>query len=154
MLAESLDTDEDRSQDLDFYKKQAKQLLQTLGVTSEPTGIITTGNNYFLYLIENGVCYLTMCDATFPKKLAYSFLEELKKEFDIQHGADVNSAKRPYSFQKFGKYTRIYSNKLICALILMKKVPRFSLCDPSIFRHSQHRSSWRRYKIEFVAKKC
>ena len=110
MLAESLDTDEDRSQDLDFYKKQAKQLLQTLGVTSEPTGIITTGNNYFLYLIENGVCYLTMCDATFPKKLAYSFLEELKKEFDIQHGADVNSAKRPYSFQKFGKYTTYFKS--------------------------------------------
>eukprot|EP00029_Vermamoeba_vermiformis_P001352 TRINITY_DN11525_c0_g1_i1.p1 TRINITY_DN11525_c0_g1~~TRINITY_DN11525_c0_g1_i1.p1 ORF type:complete len:218 (+),score=26.18 TRINITY_DN11525_c0_g1_i1:32-685(+) len=104
MLAESLDTDEDRSQDLDFYKKQAKQLLQTLGATSEPTGIITTGNNYFLYLIENGVCYLTLCDATFPKKLAYSFLEELKKEFDIQHGADVNTAKRPYSHQKFDTF--------------------------------------------------
>lgn len=54
------------------------------------------------YDIENDVCYLTLCDASYPKKLAHAFLEEIKKEFDIQYGAEVRAATRPYAFIKFG----------------------------------------------------
>lgn len=50
----------------------------------------------------NDVCYLTLCENSYPKKLAFNFLEELQREFDIQHGAEVSKAKRPYSFIKFG----------------------------------------------------
>jgi len=38
------------------------------------------------------------------KKLAFAFLDELQKEFDIQYGADVAGAKRPYAFIKFDTF--------------------------------------------------
>lgn len=58
---------------------------------------------YFAYIIENDVWYLTLCENSFSKAQAFKFLEELRKEFDIQYGAEVGAAKRPYTFIKFGK---------------------------------------------------
>ena len=54
------------------------------------------------YLIELGVCYLVLCDRAYPKKLAFSFLEELQKEFWNEFGNEVGTAARPYAFIKFG----------------------------------------------------
>lgn len=114
ILVESMEYDESSS---DYkYKKQAKSLLERVSKGSEKTGILTTGDCYFLYLIENGICYMTLCDQSYPKKLAYSYLEEIKKEFDYAHGRDVAEAKRPYAFERFGK---VYSNPLITSLLTL-----------------------------------
>tara|TARA_B110000459_G_C16555613_1_gene468910 strand:- start:940 stop:1443 length:504 start_codon:yes stop_codon:yes gene_type:complete len=58
---------------------------------------------YFLhYMIEGGVCYLTLTDRGYPKKLAYQYLEDLAKEFVLQNGADsIETVARPYAFIKF-----------------------------------------------------
>lgn len=55
------------------------------------------------YIIEQGVCYLVLCEAAFPKKLAFAYLEDLHSEFDEQHGKKVPTVSRPYSFIEFGK---------------------------------------------------
>ena len=55
------------------------------------------------YIIEQDVCFLTLCDRGFNKKLAYSFLEDLSQEFYSQYGHKINTANRPYSFIEFGK---------------------------------------------------
>ena len=34
-----------------------------------------SGEYFMHYVIESGVCYLTLCDRNYPKKLAYSYLE-------------------------------------------------------------------------------
>jgi len=34
--------------------------------------------------------------------LAAAYLDEIKKEFDIQYGPEVRGAERPYAFIKFG----------------------------------------------------
>lgn len=49
-----------------------------------------------------GVCYLTLCEKAYPKKLAFSYLEELQKEFWAEFGNEVGTAARPYAFIKFG----------------------------------------------------
>ena len=54
------------------------------------------------YLIDKDVCYLTLCEKAYPRKLAIRYLEELAREFDLQFGAEVANAKRPYQFIKFG----------------------------------------------------
>jgi vesicle transport protein SEC22 len=103
MLVESIDSDDEKTQDYDLYREQAKKLIRSLTPNSEPSGILTTaGNNYFLYIIEKYICFVTLCENSFPKKLAYAFLEELKREFDIQFGTEVEKSKRPYAFQQFG----------------------------------------------------
>lgn len=33
------------------------------------------------YLIDDGICYLTLTDKAYPKRLAFLFLEEVCKEF-------------------------------------------------------------------------
>lgn len=49
------------------------------------------------------MCYLVLCEAGFPKKLAFAYLEDLYSEFDEQHGKKVPTVSRPYSFIEFGE---------------------------------------------------
>jgi hypothetical protein len=35
-------------------------------------------------MIEHGVCYLTLCDKGFPKRLAFLYLEEVHGEFVVR----------------------------------------------------------------------
>jgi len=103
ILAETVEED---SRGSDEVRAQAKQILKALPKTSrgENRVSVDAGAHYFCYYIENDVVYLTACEQSFPKKLAMKFLEELQKEFDIQYGADVRIAKRPYAFIKFDTF--------------------------------------------------
>lgn len=56
------------------------------------------------YLIEFGVCYLTLCEKSYPKKLAFTYLEELQKEFNEKYGQEVGTVARPYAFVKFDSF--------------------------------------------------
>jgi vesicle transport protein SEC22 len=89
-LAEGLDTD--ASLDLEYYKQQAKTLFKKLGQNSSsshasgaggapPSRMSYESGEYFMhYVIESGVCYLTLCERNYPKKLAYSYLEGERKQ--------------------------------------------------------------------------
>lgn len=61
--------------------------------------LLTFSQSYF---IDSGVCYLVLCEAGFPKKLAFAYLEDLQAEFHEQHGKKVPTVSRPYSFIEFG----------------------------------------------------
>lgn len=64
------------------------------------------------YIIEDNVCYLTLCDRDYPKRLAFAFLndvhqgfqEELKKESGDAWRDSIETADRPYKFIKFDKF--------------------------------------------------
>lgn len=56
------------------------------------------------YLIENGVCYLVLCERNYSTRIAYSYLEDIAQEFHAQYGKRVNTVTRPYTFIEFGKY--------------------------------------------------
>jgi len=111
-LAEALDSD--GLSELDAYRAQAKKIVKTLSRKSQSKLTIETGDYYFAYSIVNDVCYLTLCEKSYPKKLAFKFLEELQKEFDIQYADEITSAKRPYAFLKFDtfiqKTKKVYSD--------------------------------------------
>lgn len=87
------------------YQNQAKQLFKTLRMDSPPQMTIETGPYVFHYLLENRICYLCLCEKTFSKRLAFSFLEELSTEFQTQYGQRLYTVSRPYSFIEFGKST-------------------------------------------------
>jgi vesicle transport protein SEC22 len=55
------------------------------------------------YIIEHGVCYLVLCEKSFSKRLAFSYLEDIAQEFGREHLAEVSHATRPYAFIEFGK---------------------------------------------------
>lgn len=62
------------------------------------------------YLIQEGVCYLTLSDRSFPKRLAFVYLEEIHagfvEELERDYGGNwrdiVTTVARPYAFIKFG----------------------------------------------------
>uniref|UniRef100_A0A7S0SF33 Longin domain-containing protein n=1 Tax=Mantoniella antarctica TaxID=81844 RepID=A0A7S0SF33_9CHLO len=103
-LAEGLDSD--RGLDLEQYKQQAKTLFKKLSQGPPPPSRMSYESGpYFLhYMIEQGVCYLTLSDRGYPKKLAYQYLEDLQKEFNTQNGSQVETVARPYAFIKFDTF--------------------------------------------------
>jgi vesicle transport protein SEC22 len=38
------------------------------------------------YMISNSIAYLTISDKSYPRKLAFSYLDELSKEFERSFG--------------------------------------------------------------------
>lgn len=68
----------------------------------------------FSYLIAQGVCYLFLCEASFPKKMAFAYLEDLHSEFYDQYGRRVPTVTRPYSFIEFGE--------TFCALVRSRNI--------------------------------
>lgn len=78
------------------------------------------------YLVENEVCYLCVCEKNYPRKLAFSYLEELAREFHGSYGAEVNkSVLRPYAFIKFGRPTlNVPFAKCACLDTFIQKTKR------------------------------
>ncbi|KAM6585426.1 hypothetical protein CsatB_012428 [Cannabis sativa] len=105
-LAEGLDDGRDIT-DVEFYKQQVKALFKNLSRGhNEPSRMsVETGPYIFHYITEGRVCYLTMCDRAYPKKLAYQYLEDLKNEFERVNGVgQIETAARPYAFIKFDTF--------------------------------------------------
>lgn len=94
------------------YQNQAKQLFKTLRHDSPPRMTIETGSYVFHYLLENGICYLSLCERTFSKRLAFSFLEDIATEFRQKYGQKLYQANRPYSFIEFDTYIQSSKKKL------------------------------------------
>ena len=72
-------------------------------------------------MIEYNVVYLCLCQGSYPKALAFAYLEELQKAFQEQHGRDVDTVARPYAFVKFGNFSVMFwGNLYIKELSLIK----------------------------------
>jgi len=79
------------------------------------------------YIIEEGICYLALCEEAYPSQLAFSYLNNLHTEFIQQHGHEVYKAQRPYFFIEFGKHDiicrwmdyRYIVSSLNCQALLM-----------------------------------
>ncbi|XP_034559477.1 vesicle-trafficking protein SEC22b-A [Notolabrus celidotus] len=103
-LAASIQEDEQSGRDLQQYQSQAKQLFRRLNAQSPDRCTLEAGEMNFHYVISQGVCYLCLCEASFPKSLAFAYLEDLNAEFYEQHGKRVPTITRPYSFIEFDTY--------------------------------------------------
>ena len=59
---------------------------------------------FFSFVKALGVCFMAVCERTYPAILVFSFLEELQREFMVTFQSHVvGQAKRPYSLIEFGK---------------------------------------------------
>ena len=87
------------------YQKQAKKIIKALSDRSPKKCSIESEQYYFHYIIEFGACFLILCDKSFDKKLAFSFLQNLSEEFFNEYGDKINSKNlRPYPFIEFDSY--------------------------------------------------
>lgn len=103
-LAATMQEDEQSGRSILDYQNQAKMLFRKLGPQSPTRCTIETGPYLFHYLIEFEVCYLVLCEKTYSKRLAYSYLEDIAQQFHSEYGKRVNTVTRPYTFIEFDTY--------------------------------------------------
>lgn len=58
----------------------------------------------FHYVLSSGVCILTLTEKAYPKRLAFDYLDELRKEFFQSYGGQIETASRPYEFIRFDTF--------------------------------------------------
>jgi len=103
-LAASMPSDEQTSRDVQEYQSQAKMIFKKLTDRSPSQCSIESGNYMFHYTISNGVCYLALAESSYPKRLMFTYLEDLATEFASQYLAQVPTVVRPYYFIEFDTY--------------------------------------------------
>ena len=60
-------------------------------------------------LVACGVCFITLCDSSYPRILAFHYLQELRQELEKLSSEElIEKISRPYSFVKFGKQILIF----------------------------------------------
>ncbi|KAI0408058.1 transport protein-like protein sec22 [Xylaria palmicola] len=119
MLCASVD-DEQSESSLAEVKSQIRLILRRLNRNSEPQASIESGN-YTLqyanrsmpapsplnsYLIASDVVFLCICERSYPRKLAFTYLADLAAEFATSYApAQLHSpALRPYAFMEFDTF--------------------------------------------------
>lgn len=87
-------------------KQQTRQVLRKLTRTSEPQASIESGAYSIHYLIDGDVVFLTICERSYPRKLAFTYLADLAREFATTYPAPkVHSPQlRPYAFMEFDNF--------------------------------------------------
>ncbi|KAH8106271.1 protein transporter SEC22 [Cristinia sonorae] len=112
-LAASVD-DEQTETALQEHKQQAKLIFRRITPNAEPRCSIESGQHTLHYLIADNVVYLVISDKSYPRKLAFSYLDELSKEFATSYGAKVDTVRKPYAFVGFdtfmSKTARLYQD--------------------------------------------
>jgi len=112
-LAATVD-DEQTETALQEHKQQAKLIFRRITPNAEPRCSIESGQYTLHYLIADNVVYMVITDKSYPRKLAFSYLDELSKEFATSYGAKVESVRKPYAFVGFdtfmSKTARLYQD--------------------------------------------
>jgi len=93
-------------------KNKAKMLLKKLQNT-DPRCSVDSGSCVFHYVIDNGIIYMVITDRSYPKVIAFRFLEDIKALFiqslmaDWGQGVDIRSRietiDKPYHFIRFDR---------------------------------------------------
>ncbi|KAK7716810.1 SNAP receptor [Botryosphaeria dothidea] len=105
ILAASVD-DEQSESELVEIKSKIKQLLRRVNRNSEPQASIEGGQYTIHYLIDDALIFLCICDRSYPRKLAFTFLSDIKQEFTTTYPSQQYLAAtcRPYAFVEFDTF--------------------------------------------------
>eukprot|EP00211_Chloroparvula_japonica_P015576 CAMPEP_0119120616 /NCGR_PEP_ID=MMETSP1310-20130426/1581_1 /TAXON_ID=464262 /ORGANISM="Genus nov. species nov., Strain RCC2339" /LENGTH=213 /DNA_ID=CAMNT_0007110103 /DNA_START=157 /DNA_END=794 /DNA_ORIENTATION=+ len=101
-----VNSDGDSSPKIHELGNKAKQILRKVTPDAASPMCLETPQFYFMYILADGVCFLTLFDRDFPKRLATKFLLDVSKEFLGQHAADVPRANRPFEMIQFDLFIR------------------------------------------------
>ncbi|KAI9710395.1 MAG: SNAP receptor [Chrysothrix sp. TS-e1954] len=105
MLAASVD-DEQSESELADIKAKTKQVFRRLNRNSEPQATIECGPYTLHYLVKDEICFLCICDHSYPRKLAFTYLSDLANEFTTTYSSQqyLSPTLRPYAFVEFDTF--------------------------------------------------
>ncbi|KAG7008103.1 hypothetical protein G7Y79_00007g022280 [Physcia stellaris] len=98
--------DEQSEAELSEPKSNAKMVIRRLNKNSEPQATIEAGNFTLHYLLTSSLIFLTICDRSYPRKLAFTYLQDLATEFTTTYPATqyLSPSCRPYAFVEFDTF--------------------------------------------------
>jgi len=118
----------------DEQKRQAKDIFRGLsGRSVAKMSIETTSSTIFHYLIKDSICYLTLTEGSYPKRLAFLYLEEIADAF-IEHILSTNNNGSENSWRQVIETTPRPYAFIQCEPILQKKQRDF--VDPTSSQNS------------------
>ena len=87
-------------------KSQVRQVLRKLTRSSEPQASIDANAYTLHYMVDSDVAFLCICDRSYPRKLAFTYLADLAREFLTTHPPQQVHAPglRPYAFMDFDTF--------------------------------------------------
>ncbi|MCJ1331291.1 SNAP receptor [Thelotrema lepadinum] len=105
MLAASVD-DETSEAELSDPKAKAKMIIKKLNRNSEPQASIECAKHTIHYTISDSVCFLAICDKSYPRKLAFTYLSDISTEFTTTYPSPqyLSPQCRPYAFVEFDTF--------------------------------------------------
>ncbi|KAI2608840.1 snare-like protein [Hypoxylon fragiforme] len=105
MLCASVD-DEQTESSLAEVKSQIKLVLRRLNRNAEQQASIESGNYTIHYTIANDIVYICICERSYPRKLAFTYLSDLSAEFAQSHPPQQlhSPTLRPYAFMEFDTF--------------------------------------------------
>lgn len=106
MLCASVDEESSESS-LAEIKSQVKLILRRLNRNSEPQASIESGSSFTLhYQIADDIVYLCICERSYPRKLAFTYLSDLSTEFANMYPPQQlrSPTLRPYAFMEFDTF--------------------------------------------------
>ncbi|XP_051567096.1 vesicle-trafficking protein SEC22a isoform X2 [Myxocyprinus asiaticus] len=102
----SASTDHEQDKGLQETKKHLKGLSKKLSQFPDRCSL-RSGLYNINFTSSLGVGYLMVCTENYPSVLAFSFLDELQREFIVTYDTKrINSALRPFSFIEFDNFIR------------------------------------------------
>lgn len=71
-----------------------------------PQRISTYPRRTASYLISDSICFLCICDRSYPRKLAFTYLSDLATEFTTNYASStyLSPTCRPYAFVEFDTF--------------------------------------------------
>ncbi|KAI0019601.1 snare-like protein [Xylariomycetidae sp. FL0641] len=105
MLCASVD-DEQTESALAEVKSQIKLVLRRLNRNSETQASIESGAYVLHYLIAQEIVYICICEASYPRKLAFTYLSDIASEFTTSYPASAvhSPGQRPYAYMEFDTF--------------------------------------------------
>jgi vesicle transport protein SEC22 len=105
ILTASVD-DAETSAEFNEVKSKVKLVQRRLNRNSEPQASIESGSYTYHYLISGDLCFLCICDRSYPRKLAFTYLSDLSGEFTTIYQPQQYLAPscRPYQFVEFDTF--------------------------------------------------
>lgn len=87
-------------------KNKVKLVLRRLNRNSEPQASIESGSYTYHYLVENDLCFICICERSYPRKLAFTYLSDLASEFTTTYPTSsyLSPSCRPYAFVEFDTF--------------------------------------------------
>ena len=83
-----------------------RQVLRKLSRSSESQASIDAGAYSLHYTLDSDVVFLCICDQSYPRKLAFTYLSDLAREFTTTYSPQqIHSPScRPYGFMEFDNF--------------------------------------------------